>query len=199
MSEMETADDLIITSASQSAGKRLRVRLGECFFRRWYVFLIPIVLLAVLGVMQAKDLAKSYRAVGKVNVASSTLLTDITSVNTPSFGYETPAGKTARDLNQRLGTDTFATEVAMNAGFSGAPSSSGVFTPRPAACVGLGQRPRRQRPRDRRHHGRPGAVQGAGRLDDLDLHQLRPHRRDGRRDRGAEVPPGAVGDGEREA
>ena len=99
-------------------GRRLRRRLVENFFARWPLYILPIILLGAVGVLRAAGVAKEYRSTGSVNVASSTFLSDLTNVNTPSFGYDTPATKTSRDINQRLQSDQFARTVAAAAGIS---------------------------------------------------------------------------------
>lgn len=100
--------------------------MAESFFRRWPLYLVPILLFVGLGVLQAKGIAKTYRSIGSVNVSSSTFLSDLTSVRTPNVGYETPATKTARDMNERLGSDAFATTVATAARLGPALTSGAI-------------------------------------------------------------------------
>jgi len=117
---VSSSEEYIIASRAPSSdrGRSLRVRIGEAFFRRWPVFVVPIVLLGALGALAAKNTQRKYISIGTVNVASSTYLSQQTSVNTPNFGYDTPAVKTARDIVQHLGSDSFATSVATNAGLT---------------------------------------------------------------------------------
>ncbi|MEO5722918.1 MAG: hypothetical protein ABIQ39_06605 [Ilumatobacteraceae bacterium] len=125
---MNVAEGLTITgqSPANQSGRQLRVRLGENLFRRWPLFIVPALLLLGLGVYRAKDLPKKYESVGTINVASTTAISQINSINSPSFGYETPSSKTARDINQRLGSQAFAESVADGAGLKTIIASGGL-------------------------------------------------------------------------
>jgi capsular polysaccharide biosynthesis protein len=107
-------------------GRVFALRMAESFFRRWPLYVLPIVLFAGLGALKAKDIPKTYLSVGSVNVSSSTFLSDLTSVRTPDVGYETPATKTARDINERMGSDAFAKQVGVTAGLGTALSTGQV-------------------------------------------------------------------------
>jgi uncharacterized protein involved in exopolysaccharide biosynthesis len=122
-----TEQQLIATrSDSSKRGKVFAMRMAESFFRRWPLYLLPVLLFVGLGVLQAKGISKTWRSVGSVNVSSSTFLSDLTSVRTPDVGYETPATKTARDMNERMGSDAFATTVADTAGLKSALATGAV-------------------------------------------------------------------------
>jgi uncharacterized protein involved in exopolysaccharide biosynthesis len=123
-----TPDDLFITGqpAVAGRGKQLRVRIGEALFRRWPLFIIPVLLLVGLGVFQAKGLKKHYASGGSINVASSTALSTINDLNSPNFGFDTPAAKTARDVNQRLSSESFTESVAERAGLKDFVTSGAI-------------------------------------------------------------------------
>jgi len=103
---------------SSGRGKVFAMRMAESFFRRWPLYLLPLLLFVGLGVLQAKNVDTEYRSVSTVAVSSSTFLSDLTSVRTPDVGYETPATKTARNINEQMTTAAFAKQVAAKAGLT---------------------------------------------------------------------------------
>ncbi|MCU1502860.1 MAG: hypothetical protein JWM12_2214 [Ilumatobacteraceae bacterium] len=128
MPDVAAPDQQLIASRRVTAkkGKLFGLRMAESFFRRWPLYVLPIILFIGLGVLQAKNVPKVYKSVGSVNVSSSTFLSDLTSVRTPDVGYETPATKTARDINERMTSDAFATSVADAAGLTTALSTGQI-------------------------------------------------------------------------
>lgn len=122
---MEVTSSEVVSNrlTSPGAGRRLRARIGEHLFSKWYLYLAVLLLCLGIGVYKATGVQKTYVSAGTINVASATFLSDLTNVNVPSFGYQTPAQKTANDINQRLGTDEFASKVAEAAGATGATAT----------------------------------------------------------------------------
>ena len=117
-------DGYIVTSrpggGSKGAGTRFWFRAAEVFFRRWPLYLLPIVLLCGIGFMQAKKTAVNYQSVGTLNVTSNPFVSTPSSA-TPAFNaYETPASSMSRRINELLSTDSFMTAVATDAGLQGA-------------------------------------------------------------------------------
>jgi uncharacterized protein involved in exopolysaccharide biosynthesis len=103
------------------------VRLLENFFRRWWLYLLPIVLVAGFGLYKVKGMKDSFRSGGTVNVASATLLNELSDVRgNPSYGYDTPANATRNELLALLGTDQFATTVVGAAGLDDALASGQI-------------------------------------------------------------------------
>lgn len=102
------------------------LRLLDRFFQRWWVILLPVALLAALGVTAAAGSSSEYRAVGTINVASDTLLSSITSVGTVSFGFDSPAGATTSKLGELLSTGEFMKSVADIAGLKSAVETGTV-------------------------------------------------------------------------
>ena len=106
------------------------VRLIESFFRRWWLYLLPVLLLGAFGAKTVAGTKDMFRSTGTLTVASTTLVEKLSNVNNaPNFGYDTPAGATTKSLIQELQTDAFVKEVADKAGLTG-QLASGVLTDR---------------------------------------------------------------------
>jgi uncharacterized protein involved in exopolysaccharide biosynthesis len=96
--------------------KRVVRRLLETFFRRWYLYLVPLVAFTAVGVYKASGTTSGYKSTGIVDVSNGTLLSELTSIRGENYGYDTPAASTAGTINGLLGTGQFTTEVATRAG-----------------------------------------------------------------------------------
>ena len=69
--------------------KRVLRRLLETFFRRWWLYLLPLVLFVGVGVLKGARSTSGYESVGTVDVSSSTVLSQLTpSVRGDNFGYQ---------------------------------------------------------------------------------------------------------------
>lgn len=88
-------------------------RLLDTFFKRWWLYLLPVVLFGALGAVTVTQQSTSYRSTGVIRVSGETLLTEITAIRggQSPFGFETPATYTAREINTVLGTDLFLRSV----------------------------------------------------------------------------------------
>jgi uncharacterized protein involved in exopolysaccharide biosynthesis len=117
-------------------GEIFALKMAESFFRRWPLYLVPLVLLLSLGVYKAKSLPKVYQSIGTLNVSSSTLLTDLTDTGNSDSTFETPAVKTARNIQERMASDSFAQSVADAAGLSTMLSSGQMTLDEVRANVG---------------------------------------------------------------
>jgi uncharacterized protein involved in exopolysaccharide biosynthesis len=119
------------TDAAAVAGPRLFIgRLLETFFRRWWLYPLPAVLVIALGASIVVNRATSYHASGVIEVNRDSLLNEITSVrNQNNFGFDTPATYTTRQLNTLLGTDSFLDSVIEQAGLSTAVESGALARP----------------------------------------------------------------------
>jgi uncharacterized protein involved in exopolysaccharide biosynthesis len=106
------------------------LRLLETFFRRWYLYLVPVVILAVVGVMSVSGTKSKFQSVGTINVADSTVLSNLNGNNTQSnpFG-DSPATTTAKQINSTLQTDQFVKDIATRAGLDNA-LNTGKITPK---------------------------------------------------------------------
>ena len=92
-------------------------RLADNFFRRWWLFLIPVLVMGVLGVRQASNTLELYRTTATLSVSTNPLLPDQPVRGAEVGVWETLAGASARTINERLGTDAFVASVAERAGF----------------------------------------------------------------------------------
>jgi hypothetical protein len=117
-------DEFIVTSRadrSQTSGRRFWYGVVESFFRRWPLYLLPLLLLVGLGVFQARQVTAQYRSQGVLNVASNPLLSGVSPLGSNgAYGFETPSAATTRMINELLRTDVFVRGVAEHAGLQGA-------------------------------------------------------------------------------
>ena len=103
--------------------KRVVRRGLEVFFRRWWLYLLPLALFTAVGVVKSFHSPSGYQSVGVIDVSKDTLLSQLTNVGGDTFGYEKPSASTARTINSLLGTDQFMASVATRAGVTGALNS----------------------------------------------------------------------------
>jgi uncharacterized protein involved in exopolysaccharide biosynthesis len=116
------------TDPTSGAGARLFIgRLLETFFRRWWLYVLPLVLLTALGTASIVGKGASYKASGSILVNRDSLLNQITAVRGQnSFGFDSPATYTSRQFSTLLGTDAFLTSVIKAAGLSSAAESGAI-------------------------------------------------------------------------
>jgi hypothetical protein len=98
-------------------------RLLETFFRRPWLYALPLVLCIAIGGNTAFSQPKTYTSVGVVSVSRDTLLSNLSNVGGDSFGFDTPASVTSRRINEQLRTDEFVRSVAEAAGLATALDS----------------------------------------------------------------------------
>jgi uncharacterized protein involved in exopolysaccharide biosynthesis len=92
-------------------------RLLESLFSRPFLTSLPIVAFGALGILSVSSTRDDYVSTGVLSVSKSTLLGDLTNVGaSDAFSWETQATLTSRDINELLGTNEFATDVADKAG-----------------------------------------------------------------------------------
>ncbi len=117
-------DEFIVTSRadrSQTSGRRFWYGVAESFFRRWPLYLLPLLLLFGLGIFQASRVTAQYRSQGVLNVASNPLLSGVNPLGgNGAYGFETPSAATTRMINELFRTDVFVRGVAERAGLQGA-------------------------------------------------------------------------------
>lgn len=118
------SDGYIVTSrpngGGKGAGTRFWFRAAEVFFRRWPLYLLPIVLLCGVGFLQAEKTAANYQSIGTLNATSNPFVGGPSSATPTINAYETPASAMSRRINELLSTDSFLTDVATTAGLKGA-------------------------------------------------------------------------------
>src|SRR4051812_36332753 len=99
----------------------------ETFFRRWWLFLIPVVLLGAIGVYSVLGAGTRYRSSGVVLVNTDTLLSKLALNSSGSnFRGDTAATYTSRQVNTLLQTDGFLDTVISNAGLDDSLESGAV-------------------------------------------------------------------------
>jgi uncharacterized protein involved in exopolysaccharide biosynthesis len=85
----------------------------EAFFRRPWLHLIPLILMVGVGISSVINMSKEYTSGGSLRATSGSVISDVTeSANQTSFGFESPASATAREINELLRTEAFVTLVA---------------------------------------------------------------------------------------
>jgi uncharacterized protein involved in exopolysaccharide biosynthesis len=103
------------------AAGQFALRVADAIARRWWLYIVPLVLLVLLGALTVSRQSDEFRASGVVNVSGESLITDLTSVRGGAgYTYETVASKTSRDLNDLLQTDVFMRSVVEGAGLTSA-------------------------------------------------------------------------------
>jgi uncharacterized protein involved in exopolysaccharide biosynthesis len=100
--------------------KRVVRRLLETFFRRWWLYVLPVALFTAAGVAFSLSSGSGYQSAGVIDVSKGTLLSELTSIRGETFGFDTPAISTARTVNSLLRTDNFIEAIAKGAGVTGA-------------------------------------------------------------------------------
>jgi hypothetical protein len=122
----------VAASSREAPGstRRLILNLLEAFFRRPWLFLLPIVIAVAWGVSSGASTPTEYRSVGTISATRESLLGDLTQApNNQSFSYETPATVTARNVNELLRTNEFLTEVVERAGIEAPEGSTNFLYP----------------------------------------------------------------------
>ncbi|MCB9420727.1 MAG: lipopolysaccharide biosynthesis protein [Ardenticatenaceae bacterium] len=89
------------------------LRLLESYFRHRWLYLLPIVLLTILGGVYIVTAKPEYRARGVVYVQQETLLSSLTAVAPDGFTWMTAADASASQLNELLQTDSFVRAIIM--------------------------------------------------------------------------------------
>lgn len=137
---MSATEEFLVTSpaGSTGSGKQKRVRLAEAFFRRWPLLLVPVLLLGIFGAYQATKISKTFKSTGSISVSGSAIGQITGDSNTGGFSYDSAATTTAREINELMGTDAFATTVAQNAQLGDAVKSGQITLDRIRSYLGAG-------------------------------------------------------------
>ena len=83
------------------------LRLLESYFRHRFLYLLPIVLMLMIGAAYVVLTPPKYFTSGTLYVQNQTLLTSLTSKDGSGFSWTTPAQATVNDLHELLQTDAF--------------------------------------------------------------------------------------------
>jgi uncharacterized protein involved in exopolysaccharide biosynthesis len=102
------------------------LRLLESFFRRWYFYLVPLVLLCVVGVLNVAGTKKAYQSLGTFNVENSTVLSTLSGTGDANSGFDTAASSTSKRIGALLQTDQFIKDVSVKAHLDGAVAAGQI-------------------------------------------------------------------------
>lgn len=83
------------------------LRLLESYFRHRWLYLLPIVLMAVASLAYVSSLSPTYIVSGTLYVQNDTLLSSLTDIGSDGFSYVTPAQATTGELYQLLNSKAF--------------------------------------------------------------------------------------------
>lgn len=87
------------------------LRLLESYFRHRWLYLLPVVLMAVIAVFVFVNATPSYISSSILYVQKESLLASLTSVREDGFSWVTPADATVDEFNELLATDAFIRAV----------------------------------------------------------------------------------------
>lgn len=89
------------------------LRLIETFFRRWYLYLLPIPLLLAAGVLTAITATPTYMSSAAIHVQEQSVLVTLASSTSGGFSWVTPAEATSNEIKELISTDAFVWAVLM--------------------------------------------------------------------------------------
>jgi len=93
-------------------------RLVDGFFRRWFLYVIPVVLFAGIGVDTAGTITGEFESNAILSATTNPYLEQPDIRGTELGFFETPAAGTARLINEQIQTDAFIDEVATELGLA---------------------------------------------------------------------------------
>ena len=114
-------------SAYVSGAQRFLARSLFIFFSKPLLFLLPALVVTSIGGYLATTTPDEYQSIGVLSVSSETFLDVLTGSRSNTLSYESPAVTTARQFNELIQTDGFATSVIDGAGL-GDERAAGLFT-----------------------------------------------------------------------
>lgn len=123
--------ELLIVPGSPRVAPKPRapgLRLSENFFQRWFLIVVPIAIMAVIGVMMAQRVPSEYSASSTLSTSANPLVGQLEIRGATAGSRESPAGATARVMSERLRTDLFASNVAERAGLDDAVDNKRLYS-----------------------------------------------------------------------
>ncbi len=87
------------------------LRLLESTFRRWFLWLIPVVVMTAFAGVQFLTATPSYISRAAVYVNKKSLLASLTSIREDGFSWVTPAQATVDEFKELMNTDAFIRSV----------------------------------------------------------------------------------------
>jgi len=113
-------------------------RLVDRFFAHWYLYLLPVLALALLGAYSASNIVGDYASVGRLNATANPYVTQPDIRGTEIGAYETPAAATSRLINEQIGTDRFVSDVAERADLADAVNAGLITLSNIRGSIGAG-------------------------------------------------------------
>jgi hypothetical protein len=114
------------------------IRLLDSFMRRWWLYLVPVLLLGAFGAKTVSSTKDTFVSGGTVSVSSATLVEKLSqSNNTPNYGYDTPAGATTKQLAAQLQTDQFLNVIIARAGLTDEIKSGAMTLRQVRSAIGV--------------------------------------------------------------
>jgi capsular polysaccharide biosynthesis protein len=87
------------------------LRLLESYFRRWYIYPLPIFLLIAASLFSTMRTKTTYIAVGALYVQGQSLLTSLTAIQNTGYAWITPAQATVDEIRELLQADAFVRAI----------------------------------------------------------------------------------------
>ncbi|HRW07731.1 MAG TPA: hypothetical protein P5121_21665, partial [Caldilineaceae bacterium] len=88
------------------------LRLLESYFQHRWLYLLPTVILGVIGVLYTNQMPAPYIARGTLYAQDKTLLASLTSYGTDGYSWVTPAQATVGEMRELLNTKAFLRAIA---------------------------------------------------------------------------------------
>lgn len=101
---------------TQARTGTLTERLFDQFFRRWWLFLLPVVIIGAVGVYVASGFSGEFVSKGRLSASANPLVEQPVVRGNDIGAFESPAAGTARLINEQLRTDSFLDDVAARSG-----------------------------------------------------------------------------------
>ncbi|MDW3214168.1 MAG: hypothetical protein R8G01_09245 [Ilumatobacteraceae bacterium] len=107
----------------RAGGPAFWFRLTDNLFRRLVWFLVPIVILGLIGFSQARNTPELYQSSATLSTTGNPLVPSQDAGGVSANYWESQADAGARMINERLRTDSFITSIAEQAGLGPAVDS----------------------------------------------------------------------------
>lgn len=89
------------------------LRIFESYFRHRFLYLVPILMMAIFAAIAFLTAKSSYISLGVLYVRKESLLTSLTSLQENGFGWVTPAKATVTEFEELLKTDAFRRSIIL--------------------------------------------------------------------------------------
>ena len=124
-------EERVVNTVDDDGGRSRRfwLHLLDNLFRRWPLFVLPVVLMGVLGASVANGTVALYSSSATLDASENPLLGELDLRGTDTAGKRlTPAQATARFVEEQLRTDVYATSVAGASGLGPALEAGLIST-----------------------------------------------------------------------